>query len=66
MVLRYLSVARATYYYIIIIIRTALDGFTVGNAKSSIVSAEKYLIIKRTLFTFRKKFIITGNRKRYY
>ena len=46
--------------------RTALNSFTVSNAKGSIISAEKYFIIKRTLFIFKKKFMMTKNQKRYY
>ena len=63
---QYLAVIGPTYYYIIMITRTTLDGFVVGNTKSSVTSAEKYIIIKRILFLFRKKFMTTGNRKRYY
>ena len=65
-VFRHLSVAQVTHYYIIIATRTALNGFAVSNTKSSTASAEKYFVIKRTLFTFRKKFATTNNRRRHY
>ena len=63
---QYLVVTRPTYYYIIIIMRITLDGFTVSNAKGSITSAKKYFVIKRILFMFKKKFITTNNKKRHY
>ena len=59
-------VARITHYYIITAARTTLHGFTVGNAKNSIISARKYLVIKRTLFLFKKKFATADGRKRYW
>ena len=65
MVFSHLLVAQATHYYIITAARTALDGFTVSNAKGSTISIRKYFIIKRTLFTFGKKFATTNNRRRY-
>ena len=65
-VFRHLVVTELTHYYIIMITRITLDGFIVGNAKSSIISAEKYFIIKKTLFAFRKKFMITNSRRKYY
>ena len=65
MVFSYLAVARPTYYYIIIIMRTTLDGFIVDNAKGSTTSAEKHFVIKKILFMFRKKFATTGNRRKY-
>ena len=65
MVLSHLIVTQITHYYIITAARTALDGFTVGNAKDSTVSAKKFFIIKRTLFSFKKKFATTGDKKRY-
>ena len=46
--------------------RTALDGFTVRKAKSGTINIERYFIIKRTLFTFKKKFATTGNKRKYY
>ena len=58
-------VAGLTYYYIIIIIRTTLDSFIIGNIKGNIISAKKYFVIKKTLFLFKKKFATTGNRRRY-
>ena len=64
-VLSYLIVTRITHYYIITAVRTTLYGFTVSNTKGSIISARKYLIIKRTLFLFKKKFITAGNKRRY-
>ena len=65
MVLCYLTVARATHYYIIIIVRTTLHGFIVGNTKGSTASAKKYFIIKRTSFSFKKKFATANNKRRY-
>ena len=52
--LHYLIVTQATHYYIITVVRTSLNNFTVADAEGSIVSAEKYFIIKRTLFTLKK------------
>ena len=65
MVFNYLSVTRATYYYIIIVARTALNSFTVGNAKGSIIRAKRYFIIKKTLVMFGKKFTTTSNKRKY-
>ena len=61
----YLIIIRATHYHIIIVIRTTLHGFIVGNTKGSIMSTRKYLIIKRTLILFKKKFTIAGSKKRH-
>ena len=66
MVLSHLIVTRITHYYIIIVARTALHSFTVSNTKGSIISVKKYLIIKRTLFAFKKKFVMADNKKRYW
>ena len=63
--LYYLIVAQLTHYYIITAARTALDDFIVGNAEGSTASARKYFIIKRILFLFKKKFVTTGNKRRY-
>ena len=66
MVFRHLAVVRLTHCYIIIIMRTILDGFAVGNAKGSIISVKKYFVIKKISFAFGKKFAIISNRRRYY
>ena len=66
MVLSHLAVTKITHHYIIIVARTALHNFTVKNTKGSTASTKKYLIIKRTLFLFKKKFAITGNQKKYW
>ena len=63
--LRYLIITQITYYYIIIVARTALNNFTVSNAEGSTASTKKYFIIKRILFSFRKKFVTTGGRRKY-
>ena len=62
--LSYLTITRATHCYIIIIVRAALNGLIINNAESVITSTEKYLIIKRTLFAFRKKFATANNKRR--
>ena len=59
-------IIQITYYYIIITARTALNSFTVKEAENHAVSTKKYFIIKKTLFTFRKEFATTSNRRRYY
>ena len=65
-VLSYLTVTRLTHCYIIITMTATLNGFIVGNTKSSATSARKYFVIKKTLFALKKKFATTGNRRRYY
>ena len=65
MVLSYLTVTRITHYYIIMVARAALRGFIIRNAKGSITSINRYLIIKRTLFSFKEKFAITSSKRRY-
>ena len=65
MVLSHLTVAKITYYYIIIVMRTALHSFTVRNAKGGIISIRRYLIIKRIMFLFREKFATTNSKRRY-
>ena len=59
-------IIRMTHYHIIIVIRTALNSFIVRKAKSGIISIRRYFIIKKTLFIFKKKFVTTSNRRRYY
>ena len=61
----YFAVIRLTYYHIIMVIRAILDGFIIGNIKGSITGTRKYFVVKRTLFAFRKKFVITDNRRKY-
>ena len=63
--LRHLIIIRATHYYIIIVVRTALYSFIIGNAKGSIIGIRRYLIIKKISFSFRKKFATAGNKKRH-
>ena len=46
--------------------RAALNGFIVKKAKSSTISTERYFIIKKTSFAFKKEFMTTNNRRRYY
>ena len=58
-------VIRTTYSHIIMVVRAALDRLIISNAESIIASTERYLIIKKTLFTFRKKFATTESRKKY-
>ena len=65
MLLCYLIVTGATHYYIIIIVRTAFYGFTVGNTEGSIMGTKKYLIIKKTLFPLKQKFATTGDKKKH-
>ena len=65
MMFRNFIIIGMSYYHIIIITRTALDGFAVTNAKSGATSTEKYFVIKRTLFTLKKKFVTTSSRERY-
>ena len=62
----YFVVTRLTCCYTIMITRTTLDGFTVGNAEGSTTSAKRYFIIKRTLFALKKRFAITSNKRRHY
>ena len=62
--LRHLIITGTTYYYIITAARATFHGFIISNIEGSTVSAKKYLIIKRTLFSFRKKFATTSNKKR--
>ena len=54
------------YYYIITATGTALNDFTIRNAKGSVASAEKYFIIKKTSFLFGEKFATINNRRKYY
>ena len=65
MVFRYLIVTGITHGYIITVVRTALDRLIVGNTESITTSTERYLVIKRILFAFGKKFATIGNRRRY-
>ena len=65
-VFSYFTITGPTHCNIITTTRTTLDGFIVGNAKGSTASAKRYFVIKRTLFTFRKEFATTSNRRRYY
>ena len=65
MVFSYLAVAEVTYNHIIIIAGAALNSLIVGNTENIIIGVRRYLIIKKTLFLFRKKFATTGNRRRY-
>ena len=61
-----LSVTGALYRYIIIIIRATFNNLIISNAKSIIIGTRRYLVIKKTLFMFRKEFATTSNRRRYY
>ena len=63
---KHFIIAGATHYYIIMAIRAVLNGFIIRKAKSGIISIKKYFIIKRTSFVFKKKFVITDNKRRYY
>ena len=65
MVLCYLAVIRITHNYVITVIRATLNSLIVYNTKSIITGARKYLVIKKTLFAFRKKFATTSNNRRY-
>ena len=65
MVLSYLTVTRVTRRYIITAAKATFRGFTVKNTKGSTASTEKYLIIKRTSFLFKKKFAVTNSGRRY-
>ena len=62
----YLLVAGTPHRYIITVARATFNSLIVGNIKSIIISTRRHLIIKKTLFVFRKKFATAGNRKRYY
>ena len=64
-VLSHLTVIKMIHSYIVMVIRTALNSLIVGNTKSIIVSVGRYLIIKKILFVFRKKFATTNNKRRY-
>ena len=65
MVFRHLTVAGPTHYYIFITPRATLNGFIISDVEDGITSTKKYFIIKRTLFALKKKFITTGNKRRY-
>ena len=45
--------------------RAALHSFIVRNIKDNIISTRRYLIIKKTLFSFKKKFMTTISKKRH-
>ena len=55
MVFRHLTVIGVTHDYIIMVIRAALNSLIISNTKSIITGAGRYLVIKRTSFTFKKK-----------
>ena len=52
--------------YIITAVRATFNILIVNNIKSIITGAGRYLIIKKTLFALRKKFMITSNKRRHY
>ena len=65
MVLSHLAVTEITHSYIITAARAALDSFIINNIKGVILRAERYLIIKRSLFGFKKKFATANNKRKY-
>ena len=48
-------VAEMTHSYVITVIRAALNCLIISDAKSITINAEKYFVIKRTLFIFKTK-----------
>ena len=62
----YLIIAGLTCCHVVITTRATLDGFIISNAKGSTASAEKYFVIKRILFAFKKEFAATDNRRKHY
>ena len=66
MVFGYLLIARTPHRHIIIVARATFNNLIIGNTKSIITGAERYLIIKKTSFTLGKKFAIISNRRKYY
>ena len=65
-VFSYLLVARTPHGYIILIVRATFNSLIVSNTKNIIIDAKRYLIIKKILFTLRKEFATTSNRRKYY
>ena len=63
MVLSYLAVAGMTHSYVLTAARAALDGLIFDNAEGVTTSAGRHVIIKKTLFMFRKKFATTVLRR---
>ena len=66
MVFSYLAVTGATYNNIIMIVGAALNKFTISEAVNIIIGAGRYLSVKKTSFTLKKKFAATSNRRKHY